>query len=100
MAYTLVIKKRFQNKLLKVLEYLEEEWNMDVASKFVLTVEKRLSGLLTTPFSGAATGFKGVRSIFLTKQNRIYYKVSGSQIIILNMYDTRINPERNPYNKR
>lgn len=99
MAYTVVIKKRFRNKVLSVVKYLEEEWNTDVAADFIVITEKRLANLAITPFSGALTGLKDVRSIYLTKQNRIYYKVSGSKVVILNMYDTRINPRRNLYKK-
>ena len=81
------------------MKYLEEEWNTDVADDFIVIIEKRLANLIITPFSGALTGLKDVRSIYLTKQNRIYYKVSDLKVIILNMYDTRINPKRNSYKK-
>jgi hypothetical protein len=53
MAYQIVVKKRFTNKVHKILTYLEKEWSYKIAEEFLL--------------------------------------------IILNIYDTRMNPKKNPY---
>ena len=69
MAYEIVLKKRFTNKLIKVLIYLEKEWSPEVASAFLQKIDHRL------------------------KQ----YKVKKKKIIVLNMYDTRMNPKKKKY---
>jgi hypothetical protein len=33
----------------------------------------------------------------ITKHNRIFYRIKGNQIEVINMYDTRSNPKKNKY---
>ncbi len=89
MAYEIIINKRFTNKLLRVLDYLEQEWNPKVANEFLDKVYVRIYTLQSNPFIGPPTGILNVRSILITKQNRMFYRVDGNKVIILNLYDTR-----------
>lgn len=89
MAYEIVFKKRFSSKLLNVLEYLEREWNAKVASAFLDIIDRRIDSLKSHPHIGALTSIRDVRSIHVTKHNRIYYKVVDKKVILLNLYDTR-----------
>jgi plasmid stabilization system protein ParE len=91
MAYEIIINKRFSNKMLQTLDYLEEEWSHKTAIEFQDKVFFRLYMLQLNPFIGAPVGIANVRSILITKHNRIYYKVKGDKVIILNLYDTRSN---------
>ena len=101
MAYKTIVKKRFTNKVIKLLYYLEAEWGRTVADRFANKLEKRLDNLLKQPFTGAESGyFKNVRSILITKHNRLYYRIKGTTIEIINLYDTRMNPKKNPYLKK
>lgn len=99
MAYQLVERKIFINKLTKLLVYLEAEWGFDVAQKFQANIDKHLTLIIQQPYIGLPTTRKDVRSILVTKHNRLFYKISGDKIIVLNFYDTRINPKKNPYNR-
>ena len=68
---------------------------MQVASDFLVKVDKRLQQLSRQPFAGIPSQkVKEVRSVFITKHNRVYYKVKGRKVIVLNMYDTRMNPKK------
>ncbi len=40
---------------------------------------------------------KDVKTILVTKHNRLYYRVKKDQIQIILLWDTRQNPARNPY---
>jgi Txe/YoeB family toxin of Txe-Axe toxin-antitoxin module len=61
-------------------------------------MDKRIETLKKQPFIGKPSERKSeVRTILITKHNRLYYKFSNDTIIILNMYDTRRNPRKNPY---
>ena len=95
MAYQLIQKKRFKNKLVKLLDYLESEWGFKVAKSFLKKIDVHLELISKQPFIGEMGGNKNVRSILITKHNRVYYKVEGDEIKILNMYDTRMNPKKN-----
>lgn len=101
MAYLIIVKKRFTNKIVKLLDYLEGEWGKTVADNFLKEIDKRLDTLSEQPFIGApAAEAKTVRSILITKHNRLYYRIKGKTIEIVNMYDTRMNPKKNPFNKK
>jgi plasmid stabilization system protein ParE len=98
MAYQVVVKKRFTNKVQKVLAYLEKEWSNTVAEDFLLKIDRRIELLIKHPTIGAPSAkVKDIRGFLITRHNRIYYKIKGDKVIILNMYDTRMNPKKNPY---
>lgn len=98
MAYQVIIKKRFTNKVQKVLAWLNKEWSVKVAEEFLEKVDYRIDILAIQPYAGApSTKVKDIRGLLITRHNKLYYKVKGDKVIILNMYDTRINPKKNPY---
>ncbi len=98
MAYQIIYKKRFSNKLIKLLKYLEKNWNPKVASDFLRKLERRIDTIRKQPLVGKPS-YKNpaIRAILITKHNRLYYKFSNNRIIIINMYDTRSDPKNNPY---
>jgi plasmid stabilization system protein ParE len=98
MAYQVIIKKRFTNKVHKVLAWLNKEWSAKVASEFLEKIDYRIDLLAKQPYAGApSTKVKDIRGLLITRHNKMYYKVKGDKVIILNMYDTRINPKKKSY---
>lgn len=98
MAYQIIVKKRFINKVHKLLVYLEKEWSHKVAADFLLKIDRRIELLTKQPFVGKSSSkIKNVRGLLITRHNKLYYIVKEDKVIILNMYDTRINPKKNPY---
>jgi addiction module RelE/StbE family toxin len=96
MVYQIIFKKRFQNKLEKLLTYIEAEFGLLVAQKFVELLDRKFLAVQHQPFIGQPSAhIAGVRSIRIGKHNRLYYRIESNKIVILNMYDTRINPKRN-----
>ncbi|MCD6011252.1 MAG: type toxin-antitoxin system RelE/ParE family toxin [Flavipsychrobacter sp.] len=89
MAYEIIINKRFTNKLLSVLDYLEKEWSKKVALAFLSKVYTRIYILQSHPYIGSLTSITNVRSTLITKHNRMFYRIVGNKIVILNLYDTR-----------
>ena len=80
MAYEIILKKRFTNKLLKVLAYLEQAWPPQVAASFLKKIDHRLRQLSGQPFTGAPSEkIKDVRGVLITRHNRPYYKVKGKK---------------------
>jgi hypothetical protein len=45
MAYQIILKKRFANKLVKLLAYLEKEWSHKVAANFLQKIDLRIQQL-------------------------------------------------------
>lgn len=98
MAYKIISSKRFSNKLDALISYLKTEWNYQVADDFSEKLFKRLDALALQPFIGKPSNRKtNTRSILITKHNRVFYRVDGDVIKIVNMFDTRIHPRKNPY---
>lgn len=98
MAFEVVIKKRFINKLVKTLTYLENEWGDKVAEDFLTRVDARISMLKHQPHLGAKSKkAPNIRGLLITKHNLLYYKVDNNKIVILNLYDTRSNPVKNQF---
>ena len=50
MAYEIVINKRFTNKLLHVLDYLEKEWGKSIANEFQDKIFWKIYMLQLNPF--------------------------------------------------
>ena len=97
MAYKIIYKKRFVNKLLKLLDYLKTDWGENVANTFISKLQKRIQTLSKQPYIGVPSlVIKTVRSILITKHNRLFYRIKDDTIEVINMYDTRSNPKKNP----
>ncbi len=100
MAYKIVVKKRFTNKVSKLLLYLEKEWSKEVAEKFLAKLDKRIVNLSFQPFTGMpVSSFENVRSVLITKHNRLYYRIKDSIVEIINLYDTRMKLDKNQFKK-
>lgn len=98
MAFKIIYKKRFVNKLVRVLDYLEKEWGGNVANAFLATLDERMNMLHKYPEIGKASAkLPAVRSILISKHNKLYYKIDGRSIVVLNKYDMRMNPKKNLY---
>lgn len=97
MAHKIIYKKRFLNKLLKLLDYLKKEWGENVSHNFIIKLQKRLHTLSGQPYIGVPSSvIKPVRSILITRHNRLFYRIKDDTIEVINMYDTRSNPKKNP----
>ncbi len=100
MALSIVTKKRFESKVKKLLEYLLLNWYDNVADDFILILNGKMELLSEQPFIGPEViSHPGIRTYLITKHNRIYYRIHKNQIIFINMLDTRMNPQKNPFNK-
>jgi plasmid stabilization system protein ParE len=80
------------------LDYLKNEWGENIADNFIIRLQKRLNTLSLQPYIGIPSSvIKPVRSILITKHNRLFYRIKEDTIEVINMYDTRSNPKKNPY---
>ena len=52
MAYQIIVKKRFTNKVQKKLAYLEKEWSHKVAADFLIKIDRRFTLLTKQPTIG------------------------------------------------
>lgn len=81
-----------------IISYLQNEWSDKVAENFALKVKNKLEILRKFPFSGSPSGIKpGYNKIVITKHNTLYYRVKKNEIVILNIYDSRQNPDNKKF---
>ena len=99
MANQIIYKKRFLNKLDKLITYLKKEWSIKVANEFLDKLVEKMQSIKLNPGIGGITEIENIRFILVTKHNKVYYKIEKNNIFILNMIDTRRNPKKNPFNK-
>jgi addiction module RelE/StbE family toxin len=98
MAYKIEWTENAKQDLKKVIEYLVEEWSVDVAEKFVDKLDSMLELLADSPFIGTASNKKkGVRQILITRHNRLFYRLIDDKIILLDFFDTRQDPSKSIY---
>ena len=60
MAHKVILNKRFINKLVNVLAYLEKEWGKKVADDFLLIVDSKLEAVEQHPHVGSLTDIENV----------------------------------------
>lgn len=98
MAYKVIVKKQFSVKLAKVLLYLENEWSAKVAQDFLSKVDRRVKLLEIQPYIGRLSSkMNTARGLLITRHNKLYYKIEDTTVVIVDMFDTRMNPKKNPY---
>jgi hypothetical protein len=58
MAYEIVRKKRFINRLIKVLTYVEAEWGYEIAKDFLERTDKKIDLLQQYPYISHPLGIR------------------------------------------
>jgi len=102
MAFQVIIKSRFANRFKKVSKYLKMEFGSKAANDFYKLVIDKIDLLANRPNIGSQTAIAGVKSVLVGRgrQNKLYYKLSKNNLVILDMKDTRLNPKRNRFYKK
>ena len=82
-----------------MLLYLEKEWGQKSAADFIDKLVEKLTLIKKQPEIGSVTFYKNIRSILITRQNKVYYRIEKDRLETVNVIDTRRNTETNPFNK-
>ena len=98
--YKIIYKKRFQKKFLQLIEYLSREWSLKVTDDFIATFQTKINQLNSNPNIGKVSTVLNVRTLLITKHNRLYYRVKQNTIEVINRYYTRANYKNSPYKKQ
>jgi plasmid stabilization system protein ParE len=97
MAKTITWKPKASQQYRELVGYLKDEFSEATAQKFIEKVTAKMTLLEHYPESGQTTRFKTVHRVKIGKYNSFYYRIAGSKIIILFIWDGRIDPDKNPY---
>jgi len=98
----MALKIEWTEPVLKDLEtisnYIEVEWSESLADKFIDLVKEKVRTLAKHPAMGmASVKYPSVRSVKISKHNKLYYKVTNDKLILLSIFDTRQHPDKNLY---
>ena len=95
MALEIQWTTRADIKLDHLIIYLESEWGENVVKAFMKKLYDFLEILSEFPEIGSMQyPEKQIRGFSLTKQVSIFYKIDGSQIILIDLFDNRSDPKR------
>jgi len=98
MARKIIWTKRASQKLNKVVAYLENEWGDKVTREFVIQTFAIVEIISDQPEIGTLENKeKNIRGFLLSKHNRLFYRITPDELIILNIFDTRSGPGRKKF---
>tara|TARA_R110000751_G_scaffold126574_5_gene228538 strand:- start:6348 stop:6653 length:306 start_codon:yes stop_codon:yes gene_type:complete len=83
-------------KLLKLSEYLVENWGLKSKDKFILKLTEKIKQIAIYPDScPKSSEFKNLYKCVVTKQTTFFYriKLDSREIEIITIFDTRQNPQ-------
>jgi plasmid stabilization system protein ParE len=98
MAKKIVWTKRADTKFNSIIEYLEQEWGPNVTRNFVNKAYDIIDLISDQPELGTLENpDRNIRGFLLTKHNRLFYRVTDREIILLNFYDPRSGRKRRKF---
>ncbi len=98
MASKIIWTRRANLKFNKIINYLEQEWGSGVTETFVRKTYDIIELIADQPNLGTLENKdKKIRGCLLTKHNRLFYRVTAHDIILLNFFDTRSGPKRKKF---
>ncbi|MEI6141305.1 MAG: type II toxin-antitoxin system RelE/ParE family toxin [Mariniphaga sp.] len=91
----IILSKRASKRLGKLLEYLELEWSLKVKNDFIKKLDKSFTQLQKLPESCPQSDLvKGLHMFVVTKQTSLYYRFDKNSVMIVTVFDNRMNPDR------
>lgn len=82
-----------KNDLKTILNYLEIHWTEKELKNFSSKLDNTISLISQNPLLFQASFYKiNVRRALITKHNTLYYRIKGTEIELLTIFDTRKNP--------
>jgi plasmid stabilization system protein ParE len=94
MVKTIVWTKRANSKFSSIIRYLESEWSHAAVKSFVQRTYNVIELLAEHPHIGTIENQeKEIRGFLITKHNRVFYRETTNEVILLNFFDTRSKPK-------
>ena len=91
----IILSKQASNKLEKLLDYLQTEWSEKTKQDFIKKFDYSVKFIASFPEANEKSDFKkGLYRCIITEQTTIYYQFNSSEIQIVTIFDTRMNPKR------
>lgn len=90
MVDEIVWTKRALQRYQEIIEYLQTNWGEQVTREFVQRTYRVIDLIRDYPEMGTMENkSRHIRGFLVTKHNRLFYRVTETQVILLNFFDTR-----------
>jgi len=90
--------KEASDKFEEIVNYLKLNWSEKIADDFSRKVYKKIEQMKCFPDSGITSRKKvGLKKMLITEKNLLVYQYFKDYILIVNIYDTRVNPKKIDY---
>ena len=94
MAYKIVLTSRFSHKLVKMFAYIENNFSLEVTSELVERIDIKMRMACHYPGIGVPSSkIPGIYKISVSARNKLYYRIKGRKIIMLDLLDTGLTPD-------
>ena len=80
-------------KLVKVLEYILQEFGLASREKFLKKFKENIKKISSNPLSCPESELDGIYKNVVTKQTSFYYRILNQEIEIVTITDNRQNPK-------
>ena len=97
MVYEIVWSREAATRLYQILTYLKMEWSRKEVKEFVGAVNKTLETIANHPFLFRISESSINREALITKHNLLIYKVEDEKIVLLTLWDNRMNPKKRKF---
>lgn len=98
MNYNLVLTPIAEESIDNVMSYLLAEWGITVHDQFIEELNHCIDIIRQNPFSFSRSSIHfNIRRCVVTPQNILYYRIEESNIVILELEDSRMNPDKLDY---
>jgi len=86
--------QRAENDYYQQIDYLMENWEEDVALKFVDQVFQIIEHLVTHPRMYPITNYQGIRKALVNQYISLFYQIQEGRIILLRFWPNAQDPEQ------
>lgn len=89
------LTKRANSRLITIRDKIKADWGENVAFAFEQRIKDFFEVLKMFPEMGSVElAEKGIRGFQVAKQTRVFYRIKGGKIIILNFFEVRQDPKK------
>lgn len=98
MVRKIIWTKNAKEDFKQVVEYLHNEWSERIALNFIASFYAKIVLIDKLPQIGIKVeNHENVNRILITKHNILYYIVNEKEIVLLDLLDTRQDPEKDKF---
>jgi plasmid stabilization system protein ParE len=91
----IIVSKRASKKLESLLEYLEDEWSVDVKLRFIEKLDRALKQIDLFPQSNPLSEIKkGLFRVVITRHITLFYQFDSKTIKVITLFANRMDPKK------